>query len=1539
LNAVVHEAFVLRTKFEQFDQVADSGRVVLSQFVERCLRDRHFCLAGNSRESRHQLDVRSVAQLATAHCPTSPSAAICVARFFVGWYCPASNSAHLRTKCGFAMPTRLRNAFVFFAICGCLFADTKPSSIPNTSKNSNSPDAAKASSKKLMSSTKAASSRSKKAVSNWIWVPVHQPSEVPKGAAGFFRKSFDVDYPTSAILEIAADDAFEVTLNSKAVGSGDQWRHFTRFDVTPLIVKGKNTIAIKVVNRHGTSAGLAAKMALGDGRKFVSDGSWKCSALASAKWRLTRFADSKWKSPMVMGPWGSTEPWVVSPLPSARRLPPPTDITKPERAELDDYQDDSKVVLAAFGDVVTPDSTPRKPGGGGLFAPLQKKFPWLNRGNNRNNARAPNAQRNAVPLPRNGTGSTNGVAPREIANPHVQPSNTQVGPTQRHAMVPQPTMKSPELPTPNTTQTPAQLENGRTQTELTDLSNRFTTRDGFAVQQVLDSKKTGSLISSSFNEFGQMLVGRENGPLMVVVDSNNDNILDEVRTYCDKVRNCQGILALSGMVFVVAEGDEGSGLYRLTDGDRDGDLEEATLLVGFDVSSKEHGPHGLVLGPDGKLYISVGNHATPQEKFSQHSPRRHLYEGDLIQKYEDPAGHARGIEVPAGFVLRTDINGKKLELFASGLRNSYDLAFNSEGQLFTYDSDMESDQTTNWYRPTRLYHVVPGSEFGWRSGWSKWPAYYHDVTPPVAETGRGSPTGVVFYQHYTYPKPYRNVAFLGDWSEGRILTAKFEEEGATYKVKTESFIEGTPLNVTDIEIGPDGMLYFVTGGRGTQGGIYRVAWTGRTQAGPKNSGELSKALYAPQINSSWGRQAVAAVKQQMGNLWDSRIENATKDRDLPVEARLQALQLMQWVGPMPDVELLIKLSKDSEPQIRRASSALMSLVEDERLPLRQLELLSDPNPTVRRQACESLVRSHRSVPFEYLAPLLKSKDRFEGWAARRLLALDDPQEWLAEVMNSDDVRLFTQASTVLMTAWPSKDHALVVSQRASELMAAYMADDEFIDLVRMLQITVLRGDIDKALVPQLAKMLADEFPANRHHLMNRELARLLVRLDVTSIKDRYIAYLESDLPENDRIHMVTHLCALDADWTTAEKMLLMSHLRPSSGAGSGVAGYLQNIARDFSKKLDPKENYEFIRDGADNPGAALSAILRLPENLTSDQVQDLVVLDQSISVVDETTKKLKIAIMAVLARDGRDSSMAYIRKIYDDEPARRLEATIALAETPQGENWDYLIRSLPLLEGQNGRDIILKLSTVDKTPKASEPYRQVILIGKRLGDNGGSDAVRLLEHWRGFANSDATPPWNDAIKAWETWYARTYPDAPSPTDTATISSVWDYHKIVRHVGKTNVDQLGDVARGRAVFAKAKCADCHRHGTVGENMGPNLSTVGKRFITKEIVDSIFYPSRVISDQYKAKTIVTDEGQSYTGIIGDGGNGELVVLQLDGAKVRVPKKAVEQTIPSKVSAMPEGLLNDLTLQEITDLMVFLRKTPVEQLSEGQKTSVDR
>ena len=88
---------------------------------------------------------------------------------------------------------------------------------------------------------------------------------------------------------------------------------------------------------------------------------------------------------------------------------------------------------------------------------------------------------------------------------------------------------------------------------------------------------------------------------------------------------------------------------------------------------------------------------------------------------------------PGGWIVRTDQDGKNWELLCAGLRNTYDIAFNTDGELFTFDSDMEWDTGTPWYRPTRVNHLVRGGEYGWRNGTGKWPEYSPDSLGAVVE--------------------------------------------------------------------------------------------------------------------------------------------------------------------------------------------------------------------------------------------------------------------------------------------------------------------------------------------------------------------------------------------------------------------------------------------------------------------------------------------------------------------------------------------------------------------------------------------------------------------------------------------------------------------------------------------------------------------------------------------------------------------------------------------------------------------------------------
>ena len=151
----------------------------------------------------------------------------------------------------------------------------------------------------------------------------------------------------------------------------------------------------------------------------------------------------------------------------------------------------------------------------------------------------------------------------------------------------------------------------------------------------------------------------------------------------------------------------------------------------------------------------------------------------------------------------------------AGFRNAYDFDFNSEGELFTFDSDMEWDWGLPWYRPTRVNHCVTGAEFGWRSGSAVWPEYYPDSLPATINIGVGSPTGVKFGRGKNFPGDYRQALYILDWSYGRIFAVHLKPHGASYTAEAEVFVKGKPLNLTSLQFAKDGSMYFITGGRGT----------------------------------------------------------------------------------------------------------------------------------------------------------------------------------------------------------------------------------------------------------------------------------------------------------------------------------------------------------------------------------------------------------------------------------------------------------------------------------------------------------------------------------------------------------------------------------------------------------------------------------------------------------------------------------------------------------------------------------------------------
>lgn len=364
-----------------------------------------------------------------------------------------------------------------------------------------------------------------------------------------------------------------------------------------------------------------------------------------------------------------------------------------------------------------------------------------------------------------------------------------------------------------------QLAKPGTQNQATDPAT-LTLPPGFKAELVRSAPPgEDSWVSMAFDPQGRITLGREKrGLLRLTLSGSGDQ---KVEVIDDELLECRGLLYAHGSLF--ANANNSKALFRLTDKDGDGVFEERIELMRTE-GGVGHGRNHLKLGPDGDLYVAHGNNVLLPGNIAADSPLRNYADDQLIPNPWDGSMFDGNVELPAGHILRVKPDGSKITLIAGGLRNPLDIAFNSRGDLFTFDADMERDVGTPWYMPTRVLQIIPGADYGWRRGTGRFPAWYADTLPSVIDIGLSSPTGIFFGHEARFPLKYQTALYLLDWSYGRIIAVSMECRGdSQYVASQEDFVTGRPLNVTDGCIGPDGALWFSTGGRGTQSGLYRVS--------------------------------------------------------------------------------------------------------------------------------------------------------------------------------------------------------------------------------------------------------------------------------------------------------------------------------------------------------------------------------------------------------------------------------------------------------------------------------------------------------------------------------------------------------------------------------------------------------------------------------------------------------------------------------------------------------------------------------------------
>ncbi len=413
--------------------------------------------------------------------------------------------------------------------------------------------------------------------------------------------------------------------------------------------------------------------------------------------------------------------------------------------------------------------------------------------------------------------------------------------------------------------------------------------DGFHVELIysVPQETQGSWVVLTTDPQGNLLTSDQGGRLYRIQVSVDPPVIQPLDV---DLGHAQGLLFAFNSLYVMVNDGDRSGLYRARDTNEDGQFDQIERILRLD-GQGEHGPHTILLSKDRQsLVICAGNHTALPELTASRVPRV-WGEDQLLRRVWDPNGHAVGKLAPGGWVCRVSPDGKERELLAIGFRNEYDCARNVDGELFSFDADMEWDIGTSWYRPTRILHVTSGAEFGWRGGCYKWPEYTPDSLPSVVDMGPGSPTGIVFGTGSKFPKRYQQALFACDWGGGVMHAVHLSPHGSSYVGEAETFVSANALPFTDVTINPvDGAMYFTTGGRGAQSGLYRVTWVGDSDAAADSPRNEEIVALRRQLESLHRANAAA---DELELIWE-HLDHADRHVRYAARTALEHLPYAAW---------------------------------------------------------------------------------------------------------------------------------------------------------------------------------------------------------------------------------------------------------------------------------------------------------------------------------------------------------------------------------------------------------------------------------------------------------------------------------------------------------------------------------------------------------------------------------------------------------------------------------------------------------------------
>lgn len=320
--------------------------------------------------------------------------------------------------------------------------------------------------------------------------------------------------------------------------------------------------------------------------------------------------------------------------------------------------------------------------------------------------------------------------------------------------------------------------------------------------------------------YNRPMLRKEGDRIVVLTDTDGDGAADDATTFYqgEDLYGPLSVLVIptgKGLRVLVAQSPN---ILEFTDADGDlkADGPPKKFLTGFQGIDHDHGVHGLHLGPDGKLYFTVGDSGVNGLQSSDGKGKKWSSNTTDVQK---------------GTVWRCDLDGKNLELIAHNFRNNYEACVDSFGEIWLSDNDDDGNQQT------RICFVFPGGNYGYGprgAGQTHWHEEQPGIVHKTLRTGFGSPTGIQFYEGSLLPKAYHNTLMHCDAGPREVRAFTRKVKGAGYELDKANILTSTDnwFRPSDVCTAPDGSVFVAdwydpgVGGHGMgdhiRGRIYRL---------------------------------------------------------------------------------------------------------------------------------------------------------------------------------------------------------------------------------------------------------------------------------------------------------------------------------------------------------------------------------------------------------------------------------------------------------------------------------------------------------------------------------------------------------------------------------------------------------------------------------------------------------------------------------------------------------------------------------------------